>query len=35
MLRADPFTDDENQMRAFWREWAKRTREAAPAEVGA
>jgi p-cumate 2,3-dioxygenase alpha subunit len=35
MLRADPFGDDENQMRAFWREWARRTREAAPTEVGA
>jgi p-cumate 2,3-dioxygenase alpha subunit len=35
MLRADPFTDDEHQMRAFWREWAKRTREAASQGVRA
>jgi len=33
MLRANPFTDDEHQMRAFWREWAKRTRDVAPVEA--
>lgn len=35
MLRDSPFTDDEHQMRAFWREWARRTREAAPVEARA
>lgn len=34
MLRAEPFGDDESQMRAFWREWARRTKEGALQGVG-
>ena len=29
MLRAEPLGDDEEQMRGFWREWARRTKDAA------
>jgi len=28
MMRNDPYTDDEAQMRGFWREWARRTQDA-------
>ncbi|MGE0827789.1 MAG: Rieske 2Fe-2S domain-containing protein [Hyphomonadaceae bacterium] len=28
MMRNEPHTDDEAQMRGFWREWARRTQEA-------
>jgi p-cumate 2,3-dioxygenase alpha subunit len=35
MLKANPQTDDEHQMRAFWREWARRTADVARVDVDA